>query len=128
MRVLVTGGAGFIGSHVVDALLARGHQPFVVDNLATGTPDNLPRNVALHQVDICDAERLATVFDEVQPDWVCHQAAQVSVSCSMRDPVFDAEVNLLGLLRVLENATRVGVRRIVCASSGGVLYGDVSQP
>jgi len=128
MRVLVTGGAGFIGSHIVDALRARGHQPFVVDNLVSGTRQNLPPDVSLYEVDICDVRRLAAVFDEVQPDWVCHQAAQMSVSRSMREPAFDAEVNVLGLLRVLENATRVGVRRIVCASSGGVLYGDVSEP
>ncbi len=128
MRVLVTGGAGFIGSHIVDALRARGHQPFVVDNLVSGTRQNLPPDVSLYEVDICDAGRLAAAFDEVQPDWVCHQAAQMSVSRSMREPAFDAEVNVLGFLRVLENASRVGVRRIVCASSGGVLYGDVSEP
>jgi UDP-glucose 4-epimerase len=128
MRVLVTGGAGFIGSHIVDTLLARGHHPFVVDNLVSGRRDNLSPGVALHEVDICDAAKLAVVFDDVRPDWVCHQAAQVSVSRSMRDPAFDMEVNVLGLLRILENAARVGVRRIVCASSGGVLYGDVSEP
>ncbi len=128
MRVLVTGGAGFIGSHIVDALLARGHQPFVVDNLASGRRDNLPSNVALYAVDICDAAKLAAVFDDVRPDWVCHQAAQMSVSRSMRDPAFDAEVNVLGLIRVLENSARIGARRIVCASSGGVLYGDVAEP
>ena len=87
-----------------------------------------PNSFVKRFAEICDAERLATVFDEVQPDWFCHQAAQLSVSRSMRDPVFDAEVNVLGLIRVLEYAARVGVRRIVCASSGGVLYGDVSEP
>lgn len=128
MRVLVTGGAGFIGSHIVDALLARGHQVAVVDNLESGSPDNLPPTVPLHVVDIRDDGPLAAVFDDFRPDAVCHQAAQMSVSRSVREPVFDAEVNVLGLLRVFHHAVRVGARRIVTASSGGVLYGDVSEP
>ena len=127
-RVLVSGGAGFIGSHIVDGLLKNGHQPFVVDNLSTGSRRNLPANVPMFEVDICDGPRLAAVFDEVRPDWVCHQAAQMSVSRSMREPVFDAQVNVIGLLQVLDNATRCGVQRVVFASSGGVLYGDVSTP
>lgn len=128
MRVLVTGGAGFIGSHIVDELLARGHEPAVVDNLESGSRDNLPQNVPLHVADICDAERLADVFEQVRPDWVCHQAAQMSVSRSVREPVFDAEVNVIGLLRVLELAVRCGTQKVVFASSGGVLYGDVFEP
>lgn len=128
MKVIVTGGAGFIGSHVVDALIANGHAPAVVDDLSSGNRRNLPKGVPLHQIDIRDRSRLSSVFDEVRPDWVCHQAAQLSVSRSMGDPVFDAEVNILGLLNVLEQSARVGVRRIVFASSGGVLYGDVTVP
>lgn len=128
MRVIVTGGAGFIGSHIVDALRVRGHLPFVVDNLVTGSRRNVPADVPLYEVDICDAARLAAVFDEVRPDWVSHQAAQMSVSRSMREPAFDARVNVMGLLHVLDNSARVGARRIVFASSGGVLYGDVSEP
>ncbi len=127
-RVLVSGGAGFIGSHIVDGLLQNGHQPFVVDDLSTGSRRNLPANVPMFEVDICDGPRLAAVFDEVRPDWVCHQAAQMSVSRSMREPVFDAQVNVMGLLHVLDNAARCGVQRVVFASSGGVLYGDVSTP
>lgn len=128
MRVLVTGGAGFIGSHIVGALLQRGHQPFAVDNLSTGRRDNLPQGVPLFEVDICDGPQLAAVFDSVKPDWVCHQAAQMSVSRSMREPVVDAEVNVMGLLNVLDNSARVEARKFVFASSGGVLYGDVSTP
>lgn len=128
VRIIVTGGAGFIGSHIVDALLAKGHVPFVVDNLVSGSRQNLPTNVPLFEVDICDRARLSGVFDEVRPDWVCHQAAQMSVSRSMRDPVFDADVNVMGLLNVFDNAARVGVKRIVFASSGGVLYGEVAEP
>ncbi len=125
MRVLVTGGAGFIGSHIVDHLLSKGHEPFVVDNLITGRRENLPDQVPLYEVDICDDGALASVFDEVKPEIVCQQAAQMSVSLSVRRPAFDAEVNVLGLLRVLEHSVRVDADRIVFASSGGVLYGDV---
>jgi UDP-glucose 4-epimerase len=128
MRVLVTGGAGFIGSHIVDELLARGHEPTVIDNLESGSPENLPTRVPLHVVDIRDAARLAAVFDAFRPEAVCHQAAQMSVSRSVREPVFDAEVNVVGLLQVFANAVRVGARRIVFASSGGVLYGEVTEP
>ena len=128
MRVLVTGGAGFIGSHIVDQLLLKGHQPFVIDNLSTGDRRNVPQNVPLHVVDICDGPKLAEAFDSVRPEWVCHQAAQMSVSRSMREPLFDAEVNAMGMLRVLDNAARVGAKKIVFASSGGVLYGDVTTP
>lgn len=128
MRVLVTGGAGFIGSHIVDQLIASGHEPAVMDDLSSGTPDNLPSGVALHRVDIRDTDGLRKAFDEFRPEAVCHQAAQLSVSRSVREPAFDADVNIRGLLQVFENAVRVGARRIVFASSGGVLYGDVETP
>ncbi len=128
MRVLVTGGAGFIGSHVVGELIARGHEPFVVDNLESGSRENLPADVPLHVVDIRDKAGLTQVFEAVRPEWVCHQAAQMSVSRSVREPLFDAEVNVLGLLRVFDLSVQFGARRVVFASSGGVLYGDVFEP
>ncbi|MEW4530384.1 NAD-dependent epimerase/dehydratase family protein [Maioricimonas sp. JC845] len=128
MRVLVTGGAGFIGSHIVDVLRGEGHECFVVDNLSSGSPDNLPADVRLFEVDIRDGDRLREVFDEVRPDWVSHQAAQMSVSRSVREPAFDAEVNVMGLLNVLGESQRCGVQRLTFASSGGVLYGDVESP
>lgn len=128
MRVLVAGGAGFIGSHVVDAVLAAGHQAFVIDNLSSGRPDNLPAGVQLFPIDVSDGAAVARVFDEVQPDWVCHQAAQISVSRSVREPSFDANINVLGLLHLLESAVRVKTRKFVFASSGGVLYGDIAEP
>ncbi len=112
----------------MDALLTHGHFPFVIDNLSLGSRQNLPYNVPFFEIDIRDSEKLAQVFDEVKPDCVCHQAAQVSVSRSMREPIFDAEVNILGLLNVLEQSVRVGVQRVVFASSGGVLYGEVATP
>jgi len=128
MRVLMTGGAGFIGSHVVDELLARGHEPFVFDNLSSGKRNNLPAEVPLLVGDIRDDEQLRECFEGVQPDAVCHLAAQVSVSRSVREPVYDAEVNVLGLLRVLTHAIHSKAQRFVFASSGGALYGDVSEP
>jgi UDP-glucose 4-epimerase len=128
MRILVTGGTGFIGSHIVDQLLALGQEVEVVDDLSSGRRENLASGVPLHQVDVCDRQSLAKVFDRFRPQAVCHQAAQMSVSRSVREPAFDARVNLLGLISVLDEAVRVGAKRVVFASSGGVLYGDVSQP
>lgn len=128
MRVLVTGGAGFIGSHVVDQLLERGHEVAVLDNLETGSRENVPDGVPLHVVDVQDEAAVAAVFAEFQPGAVCHQAAQMSVSRSVREPGYDARVNIVGLLNVLSSAVQAGVRRFVFASSGGVLYGEASQP
>lgn len=128
MRVLVTGGAGFIGSHIVDQLLAAGHEPFVVDDMSSGTRENLPANVPVYELDVVDRPALERVFAEVQPNLVCHQAAQMSVSRSVKEPVFDARVNIMGLLNTLELAVNHGVSRFVFASSGGVLYGDVTTP
>lgn len=128
MRVLVTGGAGFIGSHIVDAVRSAGHEAFVLDDLSSGTRENLPADVAVNAVDIRDAEGVRRVFDEVRPQWVCHQAAQMSVSRSVREPKFDAEVNVVGLLNVLSESQRCGVQRLTFASSGGALYGDVYKP
>ena len=128
IKVIVTGGAGFIGSHTVDALLARGHSPYVIDNFSSGSRQNLPPDVPIFDVDIRDSEKLSQVFDEVKPDAVSHQAAQVSVSRSMREPITDAEINIIGLLNIFDQSARVGVQRIVFASSGGVLYGEVSTP
>jgi len=128
MRILVTGGAGFIGSHIVDALVAAGHGVAVLDDLSSGSRDNLPDGVPLHVADIRDAAAVNRAFDAERPDAVCHQAAQMSVSRSVREPAFDAEVNCLGLLNVLDAAVRTGCRRFVFASSGGVLYGDVTAP
>ncbi|MFM8708604.1 MAG: NAD-dependent epimerase/dehydratase family protein, partial [Planctomycetia bacterium] len=128
MHVLVTGGAGFIGSHIVDGLLAAGHRVAVLDDLSSGSCDNLPAGVPLHRCDIVDAAAVQRVFAAERPDAVCHQAAQMSVSRSVREPLFDAQVNCIGLINVLEAAAGHGCRRVVFASSGGVLYGDVTVP
>lgn len=128
MRILVTGGAGFIGSHVVDALRARGHDCAVLDDLSSGSPDNLPRDVPLFNVDISDRDAVARACAQVRPEAVCHQAAQISVSVSMREPGRDAQVNVVGLLNVLAEAARAGARRFVFASSVAVLKGEANEP
>ena len=128
MRILVTGGAGFIGSHVVDVLVANRHNVTILDDLSSGGRENLPPGVPLEVVDVCDRENVKRVFEKVRPEAVFHEAAQLSVSRSVREPVFDAQVNLLGILHILENCVRTGTRKVVFASSGGVLYGDVLVP
>ena len=124
MKVLVTGGAGFIGSHVVDRLLRDGHDVCVVDNLQAGRRENVDPSARLHQVDIRDGEGLERVFAEERPEVVSHQAAQASVRLSMEDPIRDAEVNVLGSLRVLEACRRHGVRKLVYAGTGGAAVGE----
>jgi len=128
LKILVTGGAGFIGSHIVDGLLAAGHEVAVIDDLSSGTRDNLPPAVPLHVVDIVDGRAVRAAFDRERPQVVCHQAAQMSVSRSVREPLFDAQVNCIGLINVLDAAVATGCRRFVFASSGGVFYGDVTTP
>lgn len=123
MRILVTGGAGFIGSHVVDGFVAAGHQVAVIDNLVTGDRRNLDVSVPLHQLDIRD-EALERIFQEFQPEIVNHHAAQANVPASVQDPVYDASVNVLGGLNLLRLAARHGVRKFVYISSGGAMYGE----
>ncbi|MBI2304561.1 MAG: NAD-dependent epimerase/dehydratase family protein [Chloroflexi bacterium] len=123
MKVLVTGGAGFIGSHMVDALIAQGHEVAVVDDLSTGRRQNLHPQARLYVIDIGD-EKLAEVFERERPKLVYHFAAQVSVRHSMDDPAHDARVNILGSLNVLESCRRHGVDKLVYASSGGAVYGE----
>lgn len=127
MRLLVTGGAGFIGSHVAEQAWSDGWNVAVIDDLSSGRSDNLPEGVRLHVVDIRDEQAVAQVFESFRPDVVSHQAAQASVSVSVRVPLLDAEVNLLGGLNVLEASRRYNVRRVVFASTGGAIYGEVPE-
>ena len=126
MRALVTGGAGFIGSNLVDALLARGDEVHVVDDLSTGSRDNLADAAELHELDIRDPA-LAALGAEIRPDTIFHLAAQADVGTSVAKPVFDAEVNVIGTVRVLEAARAAGAR-VVFASSGGAIYGECDEP
>jgi len=123
VRVLVTGGAGFIGSHVVDRLLADGHAVDVIDNLSTGRRERVPGAIRLHVCDLRDA-RLDAVVAAAQPGTVVHVAAQAAVSRSVADPRFDASVNVLGTIALLEACRRAGVRRVIYTSTGGAGYGD----
>ena len=123
MRVLVTGGAGFIGSHVVDAFVAGGHTVAVADNLSTGSRRWLNPKASFHAVDLRSA-RLDAVFAAERPEVVAHLAAQAAVGRSVVDPAFDASVNIAGGLNLLDCCRRFGVRRMIYSSSGGAGYGD----
>ncbi|MBT8405568.1 MAG: NAD-dependent epimerase/dehydratase family protein [Gemmatimonadetes bacterium] len=122
-RVVVTGGAGFIGSHVVDAYLARGHQVWVIDDLSSGRRENLDADAELLVADVGSPEA-ADLLRQVRPDVVNHHAAQIDVRVSVDDPGRDARTNILGLLNLTEAAREVGTRRFVFVSSGGVVYGE----
>lgn len=122
MHVLVTGGAGFIGSHIVDKLLQAGHRVAVLDDLSTGRRENLPRGVHLYPQSLLDPG-LSDLFEEVEPEVVFHQAAQVKVSRSLSDPAFDARTNIEGSIRLLEACRATGTRKVVYASSAAV-YGE----
>jgi UDP-glucose 4-epimerase len=123
MRIIVTGGAGFIASHVVDAYLAAGHQVIVVDNLSTGKRENVNPAARLVEMDINDAA-LVDLFLAERPDVVNHHAANASVPVSVRDPAFDATQNILGTLHVVEAARRAEVGKVIYISSGGAMYGN----
>ena len=126
MRVLVTGGAGFIGSHVVDTLLNQRYEVVVVDDLSTGRKSNLNPVVPLYEIDI-RSESVGAVFEEVRPQAVIHLASQVSVSSSVRDPIRDADINIRGTVKLLELCQEYGVDRLVYSSTGGALYGEPTQ-
>ncbi|MDT2293821.1 NAD-dependent epimerase/dehydratase family protein [Paenibacillus larvae] len=119
MKILVTGGAGFIGSHVVDAYIQEGYEVVVVDILSTGTLLNVHPKAKFYQVDIRSKE-LNRVFDEERPDIVNHHAAQKSVPKSWEDPMLDADINILGLMNILQLSVEYKVQRIIFASSGGL--------
>ena len=123
-KVVVTGGAGFIGSNIVDALLDRGMVPIVVDDLSTGKIENVNEKAIMYHQDVRDREGLEKIFRTHRPDYVLHLAAQISVSRSVREPLYDEEVNVKGTLNVLEMSQKYGVRKVVFTSSGGVMYGE----
>jgi UDP-glucose 4-epimerase len=122
MRVLVTGGAGFIGSHLTDALLARGDEVSVVDDLSAGRTARLDERAVLHKLSVTDAGPLNAVIGAARPELICHLAAQIDVRASVADPAGDARTNVVGTVNVLEAARLAGARVLFC-SSGGALYG-----
>jgi UDP-glucose 4-epimerase len=127
-NVVVTGGAGFIGSNLVDALIARGDRVHVIDNLSSGRRENLSAATAagaeLHELDVRDADGVERVFAAARPEVVFHLAAQIDVRASVTDPRFDATVNVLGAINLIEACRRHRVARVVYSSTGGALYGD----
>jgi len=123
MKILVTGGAGFIGSNVVDAYIEKGYEVVVVDDLSSGKKENLNKKAKFYKVDICDRS-LEEVFEEERVDIVNHHAAQVDVRKSIADPALDARVNIEGSLHILESCRKYEIKKIIFASSGGVIYGE----
>ena len=126
-RILVTGGAGFIGSHVAEQAMARGWSVAVMDNLVSGRRENVPDGAEFFETDICDEDAVRSAFASFKPTLVSHQAAQASVAVSVREPQMDANVNIIGSLNILSACVANGVKRIVFASTGGAIYGEVPE-
>ncbi len=123
MKIIVTGGAGFIASHIVDAYIAHGHEVHILDDFSTGQQRNVAAGARLHTVDIGDPEA-AHVIRDIKPDILNHHAAQMDVRHSVADPAFDARVNIIGFIHLLEAAKAAGVKKVIFSSSGGAVYGD----
>lgn len=126
MKILVTGGAGFIGSNVVDGYIDAGHEVLILDNLYTGKRSNVNPQARFYELDIRSPEAAEVIFKE-QPDILNHHAAQMSVPVSVSDPGFDADVNIRGFLNLLEAAVKSGVKKVVFISSGGAIYGEADE-
>ncbi|MEK6589225.1 MAG: NAD-dependent epimerase/dehydratase family protein [Nitrospinota bacterium] len=124
MNILVTGGAGFIGSHVVDRYITEGYHVFIIDNLVTGKLKNLNPDAKFYKIDIRDSKRLEDIFKEYTIDCINHHAAQMDVRRSVDDPIYDGDVNILGSLNLLQLAIKYGTKRFIFASTGGAVYGE----
>jgi UDP-glucose 4-epimerase len=123
MKILVTGGAGFIGSHIVDIYINSGHDVVIVDNLSTGSIENINSKAEFVRLDIQD-QKIEQLFAKHRFDVVNHQAAQMDVRRSVTDPVFDAQNNVIGFLNILQNCAKYGIKKVIFASSGGAIYGE----
>ncbi len=124
MKIVVTGGAGFIASHIVDAYIADGHEVVVLDNLSSGKREFVSPKARFYEVDIRNKKEIETILKKEKPDVINHHAAQISVRESVATPIFDLEVNLIGLLNLLEVSTQIAIKKLIFASSGGVVYGN----
>jgi len=122
-KVIVTGGAGFIGSHVVDMLLENHHEVLVIDNLSSGKRENINPGATFIEMDIC-SDQIDAVFDNFRPDYVAHLAAQIDVRKSVTDPIFDAKVNVLGGINLLNSSVKYDVQKFIFSSTGGAIYGE----
>ncbi len=123
MRIVVTGGAGFIASNITDAYIEHGHEVHIFDDFSTGQRANLNPKATLHQIDIADSKSV-TLIEQIKPDVLSHHAAQMDVRHSVADPSFDARVNILGFINLLEGCKNAGVKKVIFASSGGAVYGE----
>src|SRR5689334_13287551 len=117
MRVLVTGGAGFIGSNIVDKLITLGNEVVIIDNLSTGKPENINSRAKHYKVDILSSQEVDNIFNFERPEYVIHHAAQIDVGKSIEDPLFDAQVNILGTINILKACQKYKVEKIVYSSS-----------
>ena len=123
MKILITGGAGFIASNIADRYIELGHDVVIVDNMITGQPQNIPDKATFYEMDICDP-KLSDVFEKEKPDIVNHHAAQLDVRKSVADPMYDANINVLGSLNLLMNCAAHKTQKVIFASTGGAIYGE----
>lgn len=123
MKILVTGGAGFIGSHISDALVEAGHEVHVLDNLSSGKRDQVPADATFYQLDICDPD-LESLFERERFEVLVHHAAQMDVRRSVANPQFDAQINVIGFLNLMEAGQKNGLKKVIFASTGGAIYGE----
>ncbi len=127
MKALVTGGAGFIGSNVVDELIEQGIDVYIIDNLSTGKPQNINKNARFYNLDITNRSAVDHVFKTVKPEVVFHLAAQIDVRKSVAQPAFDASINVIGAINVFELSVKHSIRRVVFSSTGGAIYGEPEE-
>lgn len=127
MKILITGAAGFIASNIADGYINKNNQVVIIDNLSSGKEKFINSKAKFYQEDIRNKDKIFDIIEKEKPDVINHHAAQISVRNSVEDPIFDAQVNILGLLNILEAGRKNGVKKIIFASSGGVVYGDAYQ-
>ncbi len=128
MKILVTGGAGFIGSHIVDAYISLGHTVAVMDNLSSGKTEYINPQAKFFQVDITNLESVQKAISDFKPEVINHHAAHIQVGYSVKNPQFDATSNILGLLNIMESVKSLGLKKVIMASTGGVIYGNKQVP
>lgn len=128
MKILITGGAGFIASHVADAYLAIGHEIVIVDNLSSGKTANLPQKAKFIEADITDKKKIQEIVRREQPEVINHHAAHIQVGYSVQNPQFDAEANIMGLLNIMEASKEIPIQKIIMAATGGAMYGNKITP
>ena len=128
MKILVTGGAGFIASHIVDSYIKAGHEVVVIDNLSTGKANFVNPKAKFYKADIRDAEEMSRIIGEFKPEVINHHAAHIQVGYSVINPQFDAQNNVIGLLNIMQAAKEIGIKKMIMASTGGAMYGNQKTP